>query len=94
MTSDVQEIKDQLKPIIISSLRIEDLSPEDITDDTRLLEGDLEIDSVDILQLIIDIEKKFNIKLVTGRFDQDAWETVSTLAETIYSKMCEAEKQG
>ena len=91
MTPDVQEIKDQLKPIIIHSLRIDDISPEEMEDDTRLLEGDLEIDSVDILQLIIDIEKKFNIKLVSGRFDRSAWLTVSTLAEAICSKIREEE---
>jgi acyl carrier protein len=87
MDLDVQEIKSQLKPLIISSLRITDISVEQMVDDMRLLDGDIEIDSVDILQLIIDIEKKFNIKLVSGRFDRDAWQSVNTLAEAIKAKM-------
>lgn len=89
MALDVQQIKSQLKPLIIGSLRITGVSPEQMDDEMRLLDGDLEIDSVDILQLIIDIEKKFEIKLVSGRFDRDAWQTVSTLANAIQSKMQE-----
>jgi acyl carrier protein len=90
MKWDIRQIKVQLKPLIISSLRITAVSPEQMDDDMRLLDGDLEIDSVDILQLIIDIEKKFDIKLVSGRFDRDAWQSVSTLAEAIMSKIQQA----
>ena len=94
MIPETKEIEEQLKPIIINSLRIDDWLPEEMTGDTRLLEGDLEIDSVDILQLIIDIEKHFKIKLVSGEFDRDAWLTVSSLAEAIGSKMREATGKG
>ncbi len=89
MVLDVEQIKTQLKPLIIKSLRITDVSPEQMDDNMRLLEGDLEIDSVDILQLIIDIEKQFAIKLVSGRFDRDAWQTVNTLASAVQAKMQE-----
>lgn len=90
MALDVEEIKTQLKPIIIQSLRITDLSPEQIDDQTQLLDGNWEIDSVDILQLIIDIERKFSIKLVSGKFDRDVWKTLQTLAEAVQSKIRES----
>jgi len=93
MTLDVQEIKSQLKPLIVSSLRITEVSADQMDDNMRLLDGDFEIDSVDILQLIIDIEKKFNIKLVSGRFDRDAWQSVNTLAEAIKLKIEQAAAQ-
>jgi len=47
---------------------------EDLSDDQQLLEGDLEIDSIDILQLILEIERRFGIKLVEGEFDENAWQ--------------------
>ena len=49
-----------------------------------------EIDSIDILQLIVDIEKKFGIKLVSGRFDRSAWQTIDTLSSAIHAKMTES----
>jgi acyl carrier protein len=90
MVLDQKEIKEQLKPLILSSLRITDTTPGQMDDDMRLLDGDWEIDSIDILQLIVDIEKKFGIKLVSGRFDGSAWQTINTLSSAIHAKMTES----
>jgi acyl carrier protein len=83
-------IKEQLKPIILSSLRITDLTPEDLRDDQPLLGGELEIDSIDVLQLVLEIERHFDIKLVQGNFDQKHLESVNALAAVIESKVAEA----
>lgn len=85
-----KEIRDQLKPLILSSLRMDDLTPADLSDDQPLLDGDLEIDSVDILQLVLDIERHFGIKLVTAEFEREAWKTLDSLAVTIQEKLREA----
>jgi len=90
MVLDQKEIKEQLKPLILSSLRITDKTPAQMDDDMPLLDGDWEIDSIDILQLIVDIEKKFGIKLVSGRFDRSAWQTIDTLTSAIHAKMTES----
>jgi acyl carrier protein len=89
MSLDHEEIKKQLKPLILSSLRITEVSPDDMADDMRLLDGGWEIDSIDILQLIVEIEKKFGIRLVSGRFEREAWETIDTLTTAIQAKMSE-----
>jgi acyl carrier protein len=86
-------VKEQLKPIILSSLRIDDVTPEELRDDQPLMGGDLEIDSIDILQLILEIERHFGIKLVTGKFEPEAWASVNALAATIESKLAEAGRQ-
>jgi acyl carrier protein len=80
-------VKEQLKTIIIRSLRIRDLTPEELRDDQPLLGGDLEIDSIDILQLILEIERHFGIKLVDGEFDESAWKSIDRLAETVEAKI-------
>jgi acyl carrier protein len=80
-------VKEQLKPIILKSLRITDMSPEDLRDDQPLLGGELEIDSVDILQLVLEIERHFGIKLVEANFDQKHFESLNTLASIIESKV-------
>jgi len=49
----MENIKHQLKLITIQGLRITDMRPEDLKDDAPLLGGDLGIDSIDILQLIL-----------------------------------------
>jgi len=83
-------VKEQLKPIILKSLKITDLTPEDLRDDQPLLGGELEIDSIDVLQLVLEIERHFGIKLVQASFDQKHLESINALAAAIESKMAEA----
>ena len=83
-------VKEQLKPIILKSLKITDLTPEDLQDDQPLLGGELEIDSIDVLQLVLEIERHFGIKLVQANFNQKHLESVNALAAIIESKMAEA----
>lgn len=83
----MENTSQQLKEIIISGLRIKDKKPEDLSDDQQLLGGDLEIDSIDILQLILEIERRFGIKLVEGEFDEGAWQSIRTLAAVVEAKV-------
>ena len=53
------------------------------------MDSDLEIDSLDILQLILDIERHYGIKLVTAEFNREAWKTLDSLAATIEEKLKE-----
>jgi acyl carrier protein len=83
----MENIKQQLKLITIQGLRIKDRGPESLRDDDPLLGGDLGIDSIDILQLSLEIERHFGIKLVDGEFDQTAWASINSLAATVDAKL-------
>jgi acyl carrier protein len=86
----MDDIKEQLKVLIVKSLRMNDVL---ITDDQQLLGSDLEIDSIDILQLILEIERHFGIKLVKGgKFVTSEWSTVSSLADAIAARLVEAKQ--
>ncbi len=83
-------IQEQLKPIILKSLRITDMTPADLRDDQPLIGGELEIDSIDVLQLVLEIERHFGIKLVQGNFDQKCLSSINSLAAIIECKVAEA----
>jgi acyl carrier protein len=50
----------------------------------------MEIDSIDILQIILEIERHFGIKLVTGKFEREEWASIDSLAATIQARIDEA----
>ena len=77
----------QIKQIVVEGLRITDHTPTELADDQSLLGGDIEIDSIDVLQLILEIERRFGIKLVEGEFDRDSWSTIATLAAAVDQKV-------
>ena len=85
----MENIKEQLKSLIVHSLRITDITPDQLRDDQPLMGSELEIDSIDILQLILEIERHFGIRLVTGKFEPGVWESINTLAAAIEAKMRE-----
>ena len=83
----MESVKEQLKTVIIKSLRLTDHHVADLRDDQPLIGGDLEIDSIDTMQLILEIERHFGIKLVAGKFDPSVWKDVTSLAAAIEEKM-------
>ena len=88
----MESIQQQLKRIIGVGLRLPDDAMASLRDDQPLLGGEMEIDSVDILQIILEIERHFDIKLVTGEFESEQWATIDSLAATIQAKMAEASR--
>jgi len=40
--------------------------------------------------LILEIERHFGIKLVTGKFETEAWASINALAATIEARLAES----
>jgi acyl carrier protein len=86
----MESIQEQLKRIIARGLRLGDDAVASLNDDAPLLGGELEIDSIDILQIILEIERHFGIKLVTGKFEREEWASINRLAATVQARLAEA----
>ena len=77
------ELEQQLKLLIIESLSLEDITPEDIETDAPLFgEDGLGLDSVDALELGLAVQKKFGLQLD----GENHFESVKTLADFIRSQ--------
>lgn len=62
----MSNLEDELKRMIVSALKLEDLSPEDIGSDEPLFGMDgLGLDSIDALELGVALRKTFGIKIET-----------------------------
>lgn len=81
-------LEQQLKQLIIDSLALEDISVEDIEDNTVLFSDEgLGLDSVDALELGLAVQKTFGLQLDTEQNQlRDDFESVATLAQFIRSK--------
>ena len=58
----MDELKQQIKETIITSLQLEDVTPEDIVDSEPLFGEGLGLDSIDALELGVALKKKFGVK--------------------------------
>lgn len=59
----MDNLENELKEFIVSTLALEDVSPEEIEDDTILFGDGLGLDSVDALELGVAIQKKYGVKI-------------------------------
>jgi acyl carrier protein len=77
----------QIKELIIESLELEDIKPEDIVDSAPLFREGLGLDSIDALELGIAIKRKFGIKLSAENADNKKhFASVDALAAFINSE--------
>ena len=58
----MDNLKQQIKELIVSALELEDIRPENIVDSEPLFGEGLGLDSVDALELGIALKKKFGFK--------------------------------
>ena len=80
------DLKDRIRSLLIEKLRLEDMKPEDIKDDTPLFGEGLGLDSIDALELVVALEKEFGIKVEDEEVGVKAFQNIGTLAAFVQSK--------
>ena len=74
---------DELKKIIIKELFLEDVTPEEIDDDAPLFGEGLGLDSLDAVELVVIIQKHFNVEIKDMDEGRVAFESINSLASFI-----------
>lgn len=74
----------ELKQEIINALNLEEVSVKDIKDDAPLFgEKGLGLDSIDALELIVLLEKKYGIRLASAAEGKSIFTSVKAIAEYV-----------
>jgi acyl carrier protein len=76
-------LMDFLRRIIISSLKLEDLDPAEIREDEPLFGEGLGLDSLDALELVVAIEKHFEVIIENEDQGKEAFVSLAALARYI-----------
>jgi acyl carrier protein len=78
----------RLKQLIITTLKVDGLSPTDIPDDEPLIgSARLGFDSIDALELVLSLEKEFGVKIGSSEESRKALTSVRTLAAYLRSRV-------
>lgn len=78
-----EELIPKVKQMIIESLRIEGMSPDEIETDAPLFGEGLGLDSIDALQLVVAMEKDFGAVVPDAATGTKVFASVRSMAEYI-----------
>lgn len=79
----MENLIEELKKQIIEALNFESMKPEDVDADAPLFREGLGLDSIDALELIVLMERKYGIKLKDPKQGKEIFRSVRTMAEYI-----------
>lgn len=80
---NTDELIEQLKGEIIEQLNLEDISKDEINPDDELFGSGLGLDSIDALELIVLLERSYDIKIEDPKKGRDIFKSLRTMAEFI-----------
>ena len=80
----IEELIEKLKVQIIETLNLEDLKPSDIDPNEPLFGDDgIGLDSIDALELIVLMNKEYNIQIADPEEGKNVFHSVKTMADYI-----------
>jgi acyl carrier protein len=80
---DSEEVRRELKSLMVAELNLEGKSPADIDDGAPLFGEGLGLDSLDALQLAMSVEEKFGVRIPEGDEARPIFASVNALVEHI-----------
>lgn len=84
----MNQLFNDVKATIVEELNL-NIAPSEIGDDIPLFEDGIGLDSVDGLELLVAIERKFDIEIDDGDLGGDVLKNVRSIAEFIERKRAE-----
>lgn len=81
----MNDLIEKLKVQIIKQLNLEDVEPEDINPDEPLFDadGELGLDSIDALELIVLLDKEYGIKIKNQEEGEEIFHSLTSIAKFI-----------
>jgi acyl carrier protein len=80
---EIIELKQKLKNLIIEELSLEDIEADSISDDAPLFGDGLGLDSLDAVELVVLLQRHFNIQIKNLEEGREIFKDLNTLAEYI-----------
>jgi acyl carrier protein len=85
MTTSPDQLTADIKPAIIRSLPLP-MTPDQMGDDTPLFGEGLGLDSIDVLELVLELERSFGVTIGDEQTGMKVLRSVDTIAAYVVSQ--------
>jgi len=85
-----EELKQQLKCMLVDGLRLEQIRPEEIADAEPIFVDGLGLDSIDALELVVLVEEHYRVVIPDEDAGKQAFASIDALADYILARHASA----
>lgn len=84
------ELLNEVKTVIINAVNLHHVKPDSITESTTMGPDGLNLDSIDILEVVLAVERHFQVKVENSEKGRDYFKTIGTITSFIAQQKAKA----
>jgi acyl carrier protein len=82
-----EEIRTELKELLVVNLALEDITPEEIEDDGILFGEGLGLDSLDAVEIVVLLQRNFGLEITDEAQAREIFQSMNTMAQWVYENL-------
>ena len=83
----LEEIRKELKELLVVNLALEDITPEEIEDEEVLFGDGLGLDSLDAVEIVVLIQRNYGLEIIDEEQAREIFQSVNTLAGWVHENL-------
>jgi acyl carrier protein len=83
----LEEIRSELKELLVVNLALEDVTPEEIEDDGVLFGEGLGLDSLDAVEIVVLIQRNYGLEIIDEEQAREIFQSINTLARWVHENL-------
>ena len=85
----LEEIRKEMKELLVMNLELEDITPQEIDDDEPLFEEGIGLDSLDAVEIVVLLERNYGLGIVDEEQAREIFQSIDTLSRWVYENLKE-----
>ena len=83
----LEELRKELKELLVVNLALEDMAPEDIKDDDILFGEGIGLDSLDAVEIVVLLQRNYGLEIVDEEQAREILQSIDTLAQWVHENV-------
>ena len=88
-SKSLEEIRSELKELLVVNLALDDITPEEIEDDGVLFGEGLGLDSLDAVEIVVLIQRNYGLEIIDEEQARELFQSVNTLARWVHENLAD-----
>ena len=86
-SKSLDQVRKELKELLVVNLALEDITPEEIRDDETLFEEGLGLDSLDAVEIVVLVERNYGLEIANEEQAREILQSMDTLARWVWENL-------